>query len=236
MIDEEKLQIAAKEAAEAILQSLPAKKDIAYTPSSSFVRRMKKLIFRTKHPILYQSARGAACLLALVLSGSVLLFGISSDVRAAVLGWFKQLKGDTHFEYDFEGDNAVDMSGVRYEPGWVPEGFELVVQEVDDNGGMYVYSNGSEYVTQLLYIIASNSGDAKMLMDGNDPNYECEYIQIKDYDAELYISKSDEHTDALIWIDENSTLFYFTGKLSKEEMVKVAENVQKIKMKIDNPL
>ncbi len=228
MISEERLQAAAEEAARAILQSLPADADMQYTPSPSFAKRMKKLIFRMEHPVLYYGMRSAACLLALVLSGSILLFGISPDVRAAVLGWFKQLKEGTHYEYDFEGDNAVDMTGVRYEPGWVPEGFELVAQEVDDYGGMYAYSDGSEYVTQLMYIIASNSGDAKLLMDGNEPNYECEYIKILDYDAEFYISKSDEHTNALIWIDENNTLFYFTGKLSKEEMVKVAENVRKM--------
>lgn len=229
MIDEEKLQIAAKEAAEAILQSLPAKKDIAYIPSSSFVRRMKKLIFRTKHPILYQGARGAACLLALVLSGSVLLFGISSDVRAAVLGWFKQLKGGTHFEYDFKGDNAVDMSGVRYEPGWVPEGFELVVQEVDDNGGTYAYIDSNGFVADFSYLFALIEGDQNFLMDGNQSYGEYSVVEVMGYEADYYMSKDAEHTSTLVWIDENDTLFTVSAMLTKEELIKWAESIIEIK-------
>ncbi len=112
-----------------------------------------------EYPILYHGVRSAACLLALVLSGSILLFGISSDVRAAVLGWFKQLKEGTHFEYDFEGDNAVDMNGVRYEPGWVPEGFELVVQEVDESRGTFIYVDSKGFNADFSYLFALIEGD-----------------------------------------------------------------------------
>lgn len=229
MIDEEKLQIAAKEAAEAILQSLPAEKDIAYTPSLSFVSRMKKLIFRTTHPILYHGARSAACLLALILSGSVLLFGISSDVRAAVLGWFKQLKGGTHFEYDFEGDNAVDMSGVRYEPGWVPEGYELVVQEVSESRGTFLYVDSEGFNADFSYLFALIEGDQNFLMDGNQPYGEYSVVDVMGYKADYYMSKDAEHTSTLVWIDENHTLFTVTAMLTKEELIKWAESIIEIK-------
>lgn len=229
MIDEERLRIAAKEAAEAILQSLPSQEDILYTPSSSFTKRMKKLIFRVEHPVLYYGMRSAACLLALVLSGSILLFGISPDVRAAVLGWFKELKGGTHFEYNFEGDNAVDMTGVRYEPGWIPEGFELMMQEVDDYGGMYAYIDSKGFVADFSYLFASIKGAQNLLMDGNQLYVEYSVVEVMGYKADCYMSKDAEHTSTLVWIDENDTLFTVTAMLTKEELINWAESIIEIR-------
>ncbi len=229
MIDEERLQIAAKEAAEAILQSLPSQEAIPYTPSPSFTKRIKKLIFRMEHPILYYGVRSAACLLALVLSSSILLLGISPDVRAAVLGWFKQLKEGTHFEYDFEGDNAVDMTGVRYEPGWVPEGFELVVQEVDESRGTFIYVDSKGFNADFSYLFALIEGDQNFLMDGNQPYVEYSVVEVRGYKADYYMSKDAEHTSTLVWIDENDTLFTVTAMLAKEELIKWAESIIEIK-------
>ncbi len=230
MIDEERLHIAAKEATEAILQSLPSQEDIPYTPSPSFTKRMKKLILRMEHPILYYGVRSAACLLALFLSGGIFHFGISPDVRAAVIGWFKQLKGATHFEYDFEGDNAVDMTGVRYEPGWVPEGYELVVLEVGDNGGTYAYIDSNGFIADFSYLFALIKGDQNFLMDGNLSYGEYSVVEVMGYKADYYMSKDAEHTSTIVWIDENDTLFTVTAMLTKEELIKWAESIIEIKV------
>lgn len=228
VIDEERLWIAAKEATEAILQSLPAEENIQYTPSSSFTKRIKKLIFRMEHPVIYYGMCSVACLLALVMSGSILLFGISSDVRAAVLGWFKQLKEGTHFEYDFESDNAVDMTGVRYEPGWVPEGFELVTQEVDDSSGMFIYIDEEGFIADFSYLLTFIEGEQSFMIDGNQPYYEYSVIKVMGYKADCYMSMDAEHTSTLVWIDENDTLFTVTAMLAKEELIKWAESIIKI--------
>ena len=229
MIDEVRLQAAAKEATEAILKTLPPDDAIQYTPSTFFTKRIKKLIYRVEHPILYYGVRSAACLLALALSGSILLFGISSDVRAAVLGWFKQLREGTHFEYDFEGENTVDMTGVRYETSWVPEGFVLIMQEYDDSGGLYAYSDISGYVSNFSYMFAKIEGDQKLLVDGKQPYYEHSVIEVMGYKADCYMSKDNEHSSTLVWIDKNDTLFTVTAMLTKEELIKWSESIIEIR-------
>lgn len=229
MIDEVRLQAAAKEATEAILKTLPPDDAIQYTPSTFFTKRIKKLIYRVEHPILYYGVRSAACLLALALSGSILLFGISSDVRAAVLGWFKQLREGTHFEYDFEGENTVDMTGVRYETSWVPEGFVLIMQEYDDSGGLYAYSDISGYVSNFSYMFAKIEGDQKLLVDGKQPYYEHSVIEVMGYKADCYMLKDNEHSSTLVWIDKNDTLFTVTAMLTKEELIKWSESIIEIR-------
>lgn len=229
MIDEVRLQAAAKEATEAILKTLPPDDAIQYTPSTFFTKRIKKLIYRVEHPILYYGVRSAACLLALALSGSILLFGISSDVRAAVLGWFKQLREGTHFEYDFEGENTVDMTGVRYETSWVPDGFMLIQHEVIDGLEMFLYVDEKGFNAEFSYMFATIEGDQKVLMDGNQPYYDYSVVEIMGYKADCYMSNNDEHSSGLIWSDENDTFFSVSAVLPKDELIKWAESIVEIK-------
>lgn len=229
MIDEVRLQVAAKEAAEAILKALPQDDAIQYTPSTFFTKRIKKLIYRVEHPILYYGVRSVACLIVLVLSASIFLFGISSDVRAAVLGWFKQLREGTHFEYDFEGENTIDVTGVRYETSWVPEGFVLILQEYDDSGGLYAYSDISGHVANFSYMYVNIEGDQKLLVDGKQPYYEHSVVEVMGCKADCYMSKDNEHSSTLVWIDKNDTLFTVTAMLTKEELIKWSESIIEIR-------
>ena len=229
MIDEVRLQAAAKEATEAILKTLPPDDAIQYTPSTFFTKRIKKLIYRVEHPILYYGVRSVACLIVLVLSASILLFGISSDVRAAVLGWFKQLREGTHFEYDFEGENTIDMTGVRYETSWVPEGFVLIQHEVIDGLEMFLYVDEKGFNAEFSYMFATIEGDQKLLMDGNQPYYDYSVVEIMGYKADCYMAKNGEHSSGLVWIDKNDTLFTVTAMLTKEELIKWSESIIEIR-------
>lgn len=229
MIDEVRLQEAAKEAARVMLKALPENDDIQYTPSSGFTRKMMKIIRREKHPVRYYSMRSVAIVLAVALLGGIFLCGFSLDARAAVLGWLKELLHETYFEYDFEGENTVDVTGVRYETSWVPDGFMLIQHEVIDGLEMFLYVDEKGFNAEFSYMFATIEGDQKVLMDGNQPYYDYSVVEIMGYKADCYMSNNDEHSSGLIWSDENDTFFSVSAVLPKDELIKWAESIVEIK-------
>ena len=68
MISDERLCKAAQQAEKAFLASLPEPKDCKATFSPAFERKMKKLVKRTDHPIMYWIQKSVACLRACLKS------------------------------------------------------------------------------------------------------------------------------------------------------------------------
>ena len=69
MISDERLCKAAQQAEKAFLASLPEPKDCKATFSPAFERKMKKLVKRTDHPIMYWIQKSVACLILILLLG-----------------------------------------------------------------------------------------------------------------------------------------------------------------------
>ena len=81
-------------------EALAERQEHAFSPA--FERRMKKLLRRDRHPVLYRALRAAACLLlALLLSGCTVL-AVSPEAREVFVGWVREIH-DTYFLYKFFG-------------------------------------------------------------------------------------------------------------------------------------
>ncbi len=228
MIKDEILRKASAEAADAILESLPEEYVVGHTFSRNFQKKMKKLIRREKHPVIYYGIRSVACALGIIILCGVLLISVSEEARASVFGWFKQLKGETYYRYHFEGEKPEEVPDVQYEPSWVPEGYTLLNKDVISGDGILIYIDQQGYIAQLAYIKTPTEGDVSLLVDGQDTIYVQSEVMVGDYRADMYVTTESGCTSSLIWYDKYNTLFYISAMLDEEELIKWAESIVEV--------
>lgn len=231
MIQEDKLKEAAEEAGKVLLDSLPDGDILHHTFSKQFKKKMRKLLWKEKYPIIYYGVKSVACVLGAVILSGALLLACSEDARAAMRGWIKELRGDLYLEYFFEDTNTNELSNVKYGTSWVPRGYALLHEEMVAGDYIYIYMDELGNLAQFTYAISPEINNAVVYVDGNSPDYQYIETQVGKYKADLYYSITNNHTSTLIWTDKNDSLFVITGKLEKEELIKWAESVVEIKEK-----
>ena len=162
---------------------------------------------RTARPVWRRAARTAACaaLASLVALGS--LMAVSPAVRAAVLGWLREITENGIF-YTALGnwDGAEDPEP----PDWMltdlPEGWAL--DSASDLGGSAEkkYRCGESSVR----FICSYPDEGAIGWGVGDPESgkDRREVNVNGYTAELY---GDGHSAMLAWQDEDGMLFYFTS-------------------------
>ena len=102
----------------------------------------------------------------------------------------------------------VDSLTVNY----VPSGFE----KVEDHGYSYVYKNGDkEFVVEKMTIDTSIGYDTE--------KYDNEIIEINGVDAVYY--RSNNVNNGIIFNNANY-IFWISGNIEKEELIKIAQNVE----------
>ena len=121
-----------------------------------------------------------------------------------------------------------------YEPTWVPEGFELIIQERDLGSTSFVYMQPStSNIVALQYFDYGNEDTIGSELAKGDV---IEEITINGWRASLiYTDSEDPNYDSddpfnglvLIWTDENNHLiFMVVGAVSKDTAVSFAESVK----------
>lgn len=221
MITDEMLEKAATELAEAINTSLPAPDKCIHCFSVAFERRMKRLVRKTSHPIVFRTLRAAACIiLALFISFASLLV-LSPKARAMVHSWIRQ-QCESFYEYFFVGQ-ASPSENARYSPQWIPQDYTLVSSQEIISGERYIYSNGQGNTILFSYMNAANN--SKLYVEGVE--YEQRTVSINGQPGELYFSHDPEDSSVLVWIDSDTgTLLYLNALLDEDAMIFFAENVE----------
>ena len=99
--------------------------------------------------------------------------------------------------------------------GYIPEGFELVENEVSKFDMFLVFRRDSEYFQMKV-----NRDDVNGKLDTEDVS--AENIEINNHPG---IFMKDEKENTLIWHDGKS-VFCLMSNLEKTEMVKIAQNIK----------
>ena len=162
---------------------------------------------RTARPVWRRAARTAACvaLASLVTLGS--LMAVSPAVRAAVLGWLREITENGIF-YTALGnrDGAEDHEP----PDWMltdlPEGWALDSASDLGSSAEKQYRCGESWVR----FICSYPDEGTIGWGVGDPESgeSRREVTVNGYTAELY---GDEQSAMLAWQDEDGMLFYFTS-------------------------
>ena len=219
------LKAALQEAYFMELEEIPSEEklseDEALTFSSAFEHKMKKLIRRADHPIRYRIAQAAACLLLAVLLSGCTVLAVSPEARAAFVGWVRETYED-YFVYYFTGDAHSNSENYVFEPSWMPDGYELIVEPENRAHMIAIYENPEEDI--ILFNCYMNT-ESMNLQIGEDTQLIDTYVS--NISADLYIDNTSGAVNHLVWEDENKQrIFWITSTLDGETMVKIAESVE----------
>lgn len=222
MISDERLREAARQAEKNLLASLPKPEDCEATFSPKFKRKMKKLVRRTDHPIRYWVQKAVACILLTILIGGGSVLALSTEARAAFVGWVREIY-ETWFVYHFEGDGNTLPEETQYRPTWLPEGYsQTSVPESDDQVNV-LYTND---VGHMIIFAYSNSSSSLTLYTQGDAA-ETTKVIVKDIPADFYLEEDGTHSNCLVWENsQNNIIFWIVANLPKDTIIKIAESVE----------
>ena len=191
--------------------------------SEKFETKIRKLTKRAKHPVLYHAVkRVASIVLAIILTGSVWLV-VDVDARAAFVGWVKEAY-ESMFAYHFEGKKqSSELS--QYRLRYVPEGYSVFYENNETESVFITYKNEANELLKFRY--TSNPDETDWMIVSTDLTKEP--VVVNGFPGELLISHNPETAGGIFWTDNDNTAFYISAFFSNEELIKLAENVEKIK-------
>ncbi|MDE7170722.1 MAG: DUF4367 domain-containing protein [Oscillospiraceae bacterium] len=222
MISDKELREAARRYEKALLRTLPEPEDCEATFSPGFERKMKKLIFRTDHPIRYRLLWLLGILLALLAVGLV-----AAAILPAKHVYVKE--PPVHTERSAPTAPAEPSSPLAesqgpepaartivYRPTWLPEGCEWDREALYENEGMIVYRTPGGTEAMFLYDLTG----AKMEVEGKE-------VTVGDGTGILLLDQNKEELNELFWSDEeNGVSFWLSAPFEEEDMIRVAESVK----------
>lgn len=222
MISDERLREAVRQAEENLLASLPEPEDCEATFSPEYTRKMKKLAQRTDHPIRYWVQKAVACILLIILLGGGSVLALSTEARAAFVGWVREVY-ESWFVYRYTGENSSLSENMAYCPMWVPDGYELIVAPEPKAHMVAIYENQSNDIIVFNCYMNIESMNLQIGQQGTL----LQEVYVGDISADLYIDSIEDKINHLIWEDrEQKVIFWISSTLDGEEMVKIAESVE----------
>ena len=125
--------------------------------------------------------------------------------------------GDPTLENHMEAAVPTNM----YFPTYIPDGFELNEERSDFDDGYYCFVDGDRYITYSeSNVLGVHSIDTDRHVREN--------ITVHGFEADLFYAAKEEST-MILW-REGSKVFDVSGHgISKEEVIKIAESVQRRK-------
>ena len=189
--------------------------------SPAFEKKMKKLIRRANHPIRYQVAQAAACLLLAALLSGCTVLAISSEVRATFVGWVREVY-ESWFVYRYTGEEQPALEDTVYLPTWVPEGYEKTVSPQTGTFVRTQYENSAKELLTVSYVKGTETSSLSVEWTGAVVRQ----ASVGHLPADLYLNP-DDGPNILVWTDtQRDAAFWITAPVSEKELIKIAESVQ----------
>ena len=221
MITDKMLAAAAEEVSMCMIQNLP---EHPHEFSEAFEKKMQKLLRRALHPVRYQVLRCAAAVLAAILTIFSVLMAVSPDVRAAVFGWVRSAFHE-FFEYSSESPSPTNAD-VEYDY-FLSESLEnyALLNTIDnEDGKVYIYLDKEGLILQFTFMRSVDGNGLFVDTDG----YDVHMASVNDQPADIYISQNSNEANVIVWQDiTNNILFQITAYADKEELIVLAENIEK---------
>lgn len=176
-----------------------------------------------------------ACIIVLVLVAVVFaLLSTSPTIRAAIgdsfTSWFEDhvvidFTDDPVAPVEIKNDKTTD-SNAETEPasvqtlkiGYIPEGFELISEEVTDNTRYYMYASDSG---DYFIINISDSSYSNTQVDTDYTNYEIIILN----EIESYLLYNEADNMGTLVHGNDSYILSISGIMHKTEIIKIAENI-----------
>jgi len=167
-----------------------------------------------------QSKKAAIILLIIIAGISTLIFTVEA-IRVRVFNFFIE-RNERYTEIRIEEENNIKTPELDwenyYQPTYMPEGYYF---ESEEDGGLIKILNYSDGKNQIIITQTNNS--AGIQIDTEDAT--TEKININGNEGFLIIK---EDRSMIFWHNEERS-FTITGNIKKEEIIKIAESIEKNK-------
>lgn len=227
MITDKELREAARKVEEEILASLPSPEECEATFSPRFERKMKKLIKRVDYPVRYWAQRSVACFLVAILLGGSCFLSLSGEAQAVFWGWIREIR-EGWSVYHYVGEEKGSLEGIIYHPTWVPDGYEVTLEYSDPWHVNIEYQTVDGELAIFSYAMYTETMEAQVESDGT----EVKHIFVNGHPADLYLDPDIGEANVLVWMnDEIGALFSISAQFSGDEIIKMAESVERQEVK-----
>lgn len=192
--------------------------------SESFEKKMEELmkVQSHKHKRSY-IIRYVAATAAVVLFISGIMFVGHEDLRASdfsvsIREWMENffvIENDTNRDKDENVDVLFEESQI----GYLPEGFEKIVEEVIFSKVSYKFQNNKgEYI-----VLDVCRNKLESIVDNEEIGQE---VSLNAAGLEYrYIFKADSKENVVTWKDKDGIYYYLQGTYDKEEIIKIMDSI-----------
>lgn len=219
------IELAANEDMEALEQEM--KNVEPHTFSNEFEQKMEALLQSEmprvkKKPRVIPRFAAAAAAVVVVAGGIGLASGTqlyASETKIPILQWMENFFVTEHDAESSKGEKSKEVLFRQEQIGYLPEGFELVEEQIFRSRVSYKYEDASK-----KYIILEVYQDKDSL--GIDNSEVTQDISINQAGLEYrYGYKEDRQEYIFTWIDSNGQEYYLSGSASEEEMLNVMNGI-----------
>ena len=220
---DKELELAAKEVIFAIAESVPPSREFRHEFSPAARAKMDSLLETAHRNERKQNVfRSVAAIFILLLATVTVWLSADAEARETVLRWVRET-----FEFGvvYKLESTVEPAATlpKYEITWLPEGFEVVEKEYQNNTYNVTYYNKDTDKTLIFDYEIEEDGDNAFVLTDQSTQYST--ITINEIEAEYY---QDDNSRTIMWIDEkDSLLFVITSDLDKETVIRFAEGIRK---------
>lgn len=217
---DEKLIMAFELYNQKLCESLPDDEELKdITFSEEFENKMQKLIRAQKKSYYYMintvGKRVAIIVLAIIISLTATTFSVKA-LREVVLDFITQIF-DTHTEVTVtDGNLPMTPEFVKTQPQYVPNGFEIKVNEDYDEACRIVYRNSDGVSINYMQQI---NGGSPMSTDTEGVTFET--IKINSLEGIIYNNKDVNK----IVFGNDEYFFTLRSDISMDELIKMAESI-----------
>jgi hypothetical protein len=209
------------------MEALPEDDEIEHEFSAEFENKMQKLIRKSKKAAVKGIGRLWGSRVVVIAAILIILFASAmsvSAVRAKVYELITEVyEKFTHifFESSRSSQDSLDSSQdadcgfTVYEPGYIPEGFELI-NRITDGLVLLEYQRGDDFISYTQQRIESVS------MHINTEGIEVERFEFKGLPAMYY---SNQGVQNLLWYDE-TYMYMVSSTLDKDAVFEIAGSVK----------
>ncbi len=225
MLSEQQIEEAIKAVSAAMAADFPeAYEEPVHEFSPEFEKKIEELVRELRErPRRKWLQRAASVAVTIALLGGI-WYGIGSEARASIVGWVRE-QYETFFHYFYEGDGNGPVSEAEYELGWLPDGYEFVTKNEFEGRTTIVYTRIDRQLLRFTYDMEPVNIETYLI----DEECRIEQVEIDGILAEIHLYKNDAVGNDIILKDNENILFVITAQENKENLIKMAENIKKIK-------
>ena len=222
MIPEERLCAAAAGSCEAYVSYLEREvgEDGPWEFSAAFEKKIARLKRRADHPVFYPALRRIAAVLLALLAVGAAWIAMDKSARAGLFGWIGEDTGP-YFHYHYEGKISGSAESAEFRPAWLPEGYGESGITYFDTKTTVKYTNEQGRLLRFSY----QKQDEDMEWALSTAGTELYETEVNGYPATLLHSVTETVASAVTWIGEGDVVFFVSGFVSDEDLLRMAESV-----------